>query len=49
MPAKKAKRAPSEYNKFMAKEYKRIKAEHPQWKATDIFKKAAAGWKDHKK
>lgn len=45
----KKKRAPSDYNKFMAKEYKKLKAENPDLKATEIFKKAAANWKNHKK
>ena len=45
---KNKKKAPSAYNKFMAKEYKRIKAENPNLKATDIFKKAAANWKKQK-
>ena len=44
----KKKRAPTAYNKFMATEYKKIKAAHPDMKATEIFKKAASGWKKAK-
>ena len=43
--AKKVKRAPSEYNKYMKKELARLKKKHPRTKHAQLFKKAAASWK----
>lgn len=43
--AKKVKRAPSAYNKYMAKELKKLKKKHPRSKHTVLFKRAAKSWK----
>ena len=46
---KKAKRAPSAYNKYMKKELARLKKAHPRMTHQARFKKAAASWKRSKK
>ena len=45
---KKAKRAPSAYNKYMKKELARLKKAHPRMTHQARFKKAAASWKRSK-
>ena len=45
---KKAKRAPSTYNRYMKKELARLKKAHPRMKHQARFKKAAQGWKRSK-
>ena len=42
---KKAKRAPSAYNKYMKKELARLKKKHPRMTHQSRFKKAAKSWK----
>lgn len=42
---KKAKRAPSAYNKYMKKELARLKKAHPRMSHQARFKKAAKSWK----
>ena len=42
---KKAKRAPSAYNKYMKKKMAELKKKHPRKKHSAIFKQAAASWK----
>jgi hypothetical protein len=42
---KKAKRAPSAYNKYMKKELARLKKKHPRMTHQARFKKAAKSWK----
>ena len=46
---KKAKRAPSAYNKYMKKELARLKKKHPKTPHTTLFKRAAKSWKGSKK
>lgn len=46
---KKAKRAPSAYNKYMKKELARLKKAHPRMTHQARFKKAAKSWKGRKK
>jgi len=41
----KTKRAPSAYNKYMAKTLKQLKKKHPRSKHTVLFKRAAKSWK----
>ena len=43
--AKKVKRAPSEYNKYMAKTLKQLKKKHPRSNHQALFKRAAKSWK----
>ena len=43
--AKKVKRAPSEYNKYMAKTLKQLKKKHPRSNHQVLFKRAAKSWK----
>jgi len=43
--ASKVKRAPSAYNKYMAKTLKQLKKKHPRSKHTVLFKRAAKSWK----
>lgn len=43
--AAKVKRAPSAYNKYMAKTLKQLKKKHPKTSHTVLFKKAAKSWK----
>lgn len=45
----KTKRAPSAYNKFMAKEIKRVKKENSKLSHQDAFKQAAGNWTKAKK
>ena len=45
---KKAKRAPSAYNKYMKKELARLKKAHPRMTHQARFKKAAKSWKQSK-
>lgn len=45
---KKAKRAPSAYNKYMKKELARLKKKHPRMTHQARFKKAASSWKKSK-
>ena len=45
---KKAKRAPSAYNKYMKKELARLKKLHPRMTHQARFKKAASSWKKSK-
>jgi len=45
---KKAKRAPSAYNKYMKKELARLKKAHPRMAHQARFKKAAKSWKRKK-
>ena len=42
---KKAKRAPSAYNKYMKKKMAQLKKKHPRKAHSAIFKQAAASWK----
>jgi hypothetical protein len=46
---KKAKRAPSAYNRYMKKELARLKRAHPRMTHQARFKKAAKSWKSSKK
>ena len=46
---KKAKRAPSAYNRYMKKKLAELKKKHPRMKHQARFKKAAASWKTHKR
>ena len=46
---KKAKRAPSAYNKYMKKELARLKKKHPKTPHATLFKRAAKSWKGGKK
>lgn len=43
--AKKVKRAPSAYNRYMAKTLKQLKKKHPKTSHTVLFKRAAKSWK----
>ena len=43
--AKKVKRAPSAYNKYMAKTLKQLKKKHPRSNHQVLFKRAAKSWK----
>ena len=43
--AKKVKRAPSAYNKYMAKTLKELKKKHPRSNHQVLFKRAAKSWK----
>jgi ABC-type branched-subunit amino acid transport system substrate-binding protein len=43
--AKKVKRAPSAYNKYMKKQLAILKKKHPKTSHTVLFKKAAKSWK----
>lgn len=43
--AKKVKRAPSAYNKYMKKELAKLKKKHPRSSHQVLFKKAAKSWK----
>jgi len=43
--AAKVKRAPSAYNKYMAKTLKQLKKKHPKTSHTILFKRAAKSWK----
>ena len=43
--AAKVKRAPSAYNKYMAKTLKQRKKKHPKTDHTVLFKRAAKSWK----
>jgi len=42
---KKVKRAPSAYNKYMAKTLKQLKKKHPRSNHQALFKRAAKSWK----
>ena len=42
---KKAKRAPSAYNKYMKRKMAELKKKHPRKAHSAIFKQAAASWK----
>jgi len=42
---KKVKRAPSAYNKYMAKTLKQLKKKHPRSNHQVLFKRAAKSWK----
>ena len=42
---KSAKRAPSAYNRYMAKTLKQLKKKHPKTSHTVLFKRAAKSWK----
>jgi len=42
---KKAKRAPSAYNRYMKKKLAQLKKKHPKTSHTVLFKKAAKSWK----
>lgn len=42
---KKAKRAPSAYNKYMKKKMAQLKKKHPRKAHSAIFKQAAGSWK----
>lgn len=42
---KTAKRAPSAYNRYMAKTLKQLKKKHPKTSHTVLFKRAAKSWK----
>ena len=44
-PTEKKKRAPTEYNKFMSKELKKLKEEKPDMDNKDRFEAAAKAWK----
>ncbi len=46
---KKAKRAPSAYNKYMKKELAKLKKKHPKTSHQALFKRAAKSWKGTKK
>ena len=46
---KKAKRAPSAYNKYMKKELARLKRKHPKTSHQALFKRAAKSWKGNSK
>lgn len=46
---KKAKRAPSAYNRYMKRELARLKKAHPRMTHQARFKKAAKSWKSSKK
>lgn len=43
--AKKVKRAPSAYNKYMKKKMAALKKKHPRKKHAAVFKQAAKSWK----
>ena len=43
--AAKVKRAPSAYNKYMAKTLKQLKKKHPRSNHQVLFKRAAKSWK----
>ena len=43
--AKKVKRAPSAYNKYMKKQLAILKKKHPRSSHSVLFKKAAKSWK----
>ena len=45
----KAKRAPTDYNKFMGEAIKKIKELNPETKHADAFKQAAVEWSNAKK
>lgn len=47
-PAKKAKRAPSQYNTFIGEAMRQIKAEHPEMTSVQRMKAATEKWKVHK-
>ena len=42
---KKITRKPSKYNRFMAKELKRLRKKHPRTKQQVLFKRAARSWR----
>tara|TARA_B100000795_G_scaffold261136_1_gene237629 strand:- start:4002 stop:4331 length:330 start_codon:yes stop_codon:yes gene_type:complete len=42
------KREPSIYNKFMAEELKKLKADHPEKKQPELMKLAVKKWNDNK-
>jgi chromosome condensin MukBEF ATPase and DNA-binding subunit MukB len=42
----KKKREPTEYNKFIGSESKKIKKEHPDVEYKEIFKMATAKWRE---
>ena len=44
----KAKRAPSDYNKFVGEKMKEIRAANPELKAKEAMQQAMALWKEHK-
>lgn len=42
------KREPSEYNKFMSEEIKKLRQEFPDTDVKELMKKVAVKWKEHK-
>ena len=47
--AKKIKRAPSAYNRFMKTELRKLKKKHPRTAQTQLMKKAARAWRAKKR
>lgn len=48
-PKKRGPKKPSAYNRFMAKEMKKLRRKHPRMKQPAIMKKAAKAWRAKKR